>query len=170
MAREEMRVIKYPYRGFCFLIDSDGTALGRVPVDVALTKSQDQALDLVEINKHATVPVFKIMDYGKHKFKQTKIEQAAKAKQSVNKMKEIKFHPKTSQHDYSYRMEQAKEFLEKGFRVRVVVEYHGREMAYLGYGKHHLDNLKTDLAEAGTVEQDIKMMDRNMSMIFSPKK
>lgn len=170
MARDEMRVIKFPYRGMCFLINSDGTAIGRVPVDYALSKSQEQSLDLVEINAMANPPVFKIMDYGKYKFKAAKTEHAAKAKQSIQKMKEIKLYPKTSSHDYSYRMEQAKEFLQKGFKVRVVVEYRGREMANLGYGRHHLDSMKTDLAESGQIEQDIKMLERNMSIIFAPKK
>lgn len=170
MARDEMRVIKFPYRGMCFLINSDGAPIGRVPVDFALSKAQDQSLDLVEINASANPPVFKIMDYGKYKFKATKTEHAAKAKQSVQKMKEIKLYPKTSEHDYSYRMEQAKEFLLKGFKVRVVVEYRGREMANLGYGRHHLEAMKVALVDSSQIEQDIRMMDRNMSMIFSPKK
>jgi translation initiation factor IF-3 len=152
------------------VIGASGEQLGTMPTQRALDTARSAGLDLVEVAPTARPPVCRIMDYGKFKFEQSKKTKAAKAKQHVIKIKEIKFHPSTDQHDYSYRVKHAMEFLEKGFKVKASMFFRGREMAHQDYGRRLLDQMLQDLADHAEVEQQIKMEGNNMSVMFAPKK
>ncbi|MDB5049309.1 MAG: infC, partial [Fibrobacteres bacterium] len=93
-----------------------------------------------------------------------------KAKQHIIKVKEIKFHPKTGENDYNYRLVQAKEFLEKGFKVKATVVFRGREMAHMEFGSRWLKKMVVDLAGIGLAETGSIQEGRNVTTIFGPVK
>ncbi|HLU70193.1 MAG TPA: translation initiation factor IF-3 [Fibrobacteria bacterium] len=148
------------------VVDADGTALGIISVPQALEKARERGLDLVEVSPTAAPPVCRIMDFGKYKFEIQKKQKASKAKQHVIKIKEIKFHPKTGENDYNYRLVQAKEFLEKGYKVKATVVFRGREMAHIEYGSRWLKKMAEDLEGVGVPETNSIQEGRNVTMIF----
>lgn len=136
----------------------------------ALAMARDEGLDLVEVSPNAKPPVCRVMDYGKYRFEQAKRAKQAKAKQHVVKMKEIKFRPKTATNDYNYRIEQAKDFLKDGMKVRLVMQFRGREIAHTDYGRRLMDQAKIDLADFGELEMDSRMEGNTMLAIYGPKR
>jgi translation initiation factor IF-3 len=110
------------------------------------------------------------MDFGKYKYEISKKQKASKAKQHVIKVKEIKFHPKTGENDYNYRLVQAKEFLEKGYKVKATVVFRGREMAHMEFGSRWLKKMATDLDGVGQAETGSIQEGRNVTTIFAPVK
>ena len=136
------------------LIDAGGSQLGIVDTGKAMQIAKESDLDLVEISPNAKPPVCRIIDYGKFRFEQTKKQKAAKAhQQSVGQIKEIKLHFQTAANDYRYRMVQAQEFLEKGFKVKVLVQFKGREISRMEFGHGLIDKAKEDLAPYGDIEE-----------------
>jgi len=152
------------------VIAADGSQSGVVETRRAQMMAKEAGLDLVEVSPMAKPPVCRIMDYGKYRFEQAKKTKVAKQKQHVVKMKEIKFHPKTAVNDYNYRVKQARDFLEDGMKVRLVVQFRGREMAHTDYGKRLLIQAKIDLADAGEIEMDARVEGNTIATIFNPKK
>lgn len=147
------------------LIDENRNQVGIVETYYAKRLAEDAGLDLVEISPNANPPVCQIMDYGKYKYALIKKEKEQKAKQFIVKLKEITFHPNIQKHDYSYRLKQAKEFLEQGHKVKASVLYRGREINYTQIGKDLLDNLATDLIGLAIIE-DQSFEGRTLSVIF----
>ena len=152
------------------VIDADGKQLGVLTVPVALEKARERQLDLVEVSPTAQPPVCRIMDFGKYKYEISKKAKASKAKQHIIKVKEIKFHPKTGENDYNYRLVQAKEFLDKGFKVKATVVFRGREMAHMEFGSRWLKKMAVDLAGIGLAETGSIQEGRNVTTIFAPVK
>ncbi len=152
------------------VIDADGKQLGVLTVPAALEKARERGLDLVEVSPTAQPPVCRIMDFGKYKYEVSKKQKASKAKQHVIKVKEIKFHPKTGENDYNYRLVQAKEFLEKGFKVKATVVFRGREMAHMEFGSRWLKKMAADLVGVGQAETGSIQEGRNVTTIFAPVK
>lgn len=152
------------------VIDADGKQLGVLTVPTALEKARERGLDLVEVSPTAQPPVCRIMDFGKYKYEISKKQKASKAKQHVIKVKEIKFHPKTGENDYNYRLVQAKEFLEKGYKVKATVTFRGREMAHMEFGARWLKKMAEDLGGVGQAETGSIQEGRNVTTIFAPVK
>jgi translation initiation factor IF-3 len=152
------------------VIDADGKQLGVLTVPVALERAKERGLDLVEVSPTAQPPVCRIMDFGKYKYEISKKAKASKAKQHIIKVKEIKFHPKTGENDYNYRLVQAKEFLEKGFKVKATVVFRGREMAHMEFGSRWLKKMVVDLVGIGLAETGSIQEGRNVTTIFGPVK
>ncbi len=152
------------------VIDHDGSQLGVLSVPVAMEKARERGLDLVEVAPNAAPPVCRIMDFGKYKYEIAKKLKASKAKQHIIKVKEIKFHPKTGENDYNYRLVQAKEFLGKGHKVKATVVFRGREMAHLDYGSRWLKKMAVDLEGVGAAESNSIVEGRNVTLIFAPAK
>lgn len=150
------------------MIDEKGNQIGIVSTFTARQEAISLGLDLVEINPNARPPVCKLMDFGKHKFELKKKEKEAKARQKVVEVKQISFHPNTQFHDYSYRLEQAKEFLKDGNKVKALVTFRGREMNFLSNGKEILDKMATDLNGLAIVEVAVGMEGRQMFVLFRP--
>ena len=151
------------------LVKDDGEQLV-IETHKALQMAKEAELDLVEVSPNAKPPVCRIMNYGKFRFEQMKRAKAAKAKQHTVKVKEIKLHPKTALNDYQYRMEQAKEFLKSGMKVRLVMQFRGREMAHMDYGRRLMDQARIDLAESGDLEMDARVEGNTMASIYTPKR
>lgn len=148
------------------LIDHDGTQIGIVPTSRALEIAKDRGLDLVEVAAKAKPPVCRIMDYGKFLYENSKKAKAAKKKQHQVHLKEMRFRPKTEEHDYQFKLKHIREFLEMGARVKAFIIFRGREMAHKEMGYRILDRLKVDLADMAEPEAESKMEGRHLSLMF----
>ena len=151
------------------LVKEDGEAI-IIETSKALQMAKDAGLDLVEVSPNAKPPVCRIINYGKYKFEQVKKAKAAKAKQHVVKLKEIKMHPKTAENDYMYRIKQAAEFLQDGMKVKLIMQFRGREMAHMDYGKRLMERAKEDLLQYGDLEMDSRVEGNTMLSIYGPKR
>lgn len=127
-------------------------------------------MDLVEISPNADPPVCKVMDYGKYLFEQNKKQQAAKKKQKLIQVKEIKFRPGTEEGDYQVKLRNLTKFLNEGNKTKVTIRFRGREMAHREIGMELLKRVENDLEELAAVEQFPKMEGRQMVMVMGPKK
>ncbi len=136
----------------------------------AIAEARGRGLDLVEIAPKAQPPVCKIIDYGKFLYEQKKRAHEAKKKQVTVQVKEIKFRPGTDDHDYKYRMEHARQWLEEGDKVRAAIAFRGREMSHRELGAKILKRLTEELADMADVEVAPKMEGYQMFTILSPKK
>ena len=139
-------------------------------VEQALNLAVEQGMDLVEIAPNAEPPVCRIMDYGKYRFEQAKKGQAAKKKQKVTHVKEIKFRPGTEEADYQVKMRNVRRFLEAGDKVKITLRFRGREMAPQELGVEMLKRVRDDLIDEAVVEQMPKMEGRQMTMMVNGKK
>lgn len=150
------------------LIDENGNQVGVVDTRVAQSKANEVGLDLVEVSPTANPPVCRIMDYSKFKFEKQKKEKSNKTSQP--KLKEIKFHSNTGDNDYSYRMDQAKKFFEKGHKVKFSIRFRGRENSHKDLGFKLFDKIKEDLNDSASVDSDYQLERSNLHMILTPIK
>ncbi len=151
------------------LIGAGGEMLGVVtPLD-ALKLAQEAGLDLVEISPNAAPPVCKIMDYGKYKYEQQKKENAARKKQKVIVIKEIKLRPSIDKHDLAVKMRQVLAFLADGDKVKFTMQFRGREMAHQDIGRKVFDGIVAELGDSVKFEQYPRMEGRNLVAMVIPK-
>ena len=135
----------------------------------ALRLAEEKGYDLVEVSPQATPPVCKIMDYGKYKYELSKKAKDAKKKQRFWQLKEMRFRPKTEDHDYTFKMRHIREFLSQGNKVKVMVGFRGREMSHKEFGQRIMERLQSDLTDVGVVEHKPKMEGRSLTMTIMPK-
>jgi translation initiation factor IF-3 len=152
------------------LVGEEGEALGIVSIREALLKAEEAELDLVEIAPTASPPVCRIMDYGKHKYRESKKQHEAKLKQKQIQIKEVKFRPATDENDYQVKLKNLIRFLGEGDKAKITLRFRGREMAHQEIGLEQLKRVEADLADHGVVEQFPKMEGRQMVMVLAPKK
>ncbi len=152
------------------VINQDGESIGIITTAEAQQMATEAGLDLVEVAPNATPPVCRIMDYGKYKYEKSKKAKEAKKKQHTVHLKEIKFHPKTEEHDYSFKMDHARKFLLKGDRVKATVVFRGREITHIDFGRKILERFNEDISDIATSEQLYRMEGRNMISIYLPDK
>jgi translation initiation factor IF-3 len=152
------------------LIESDGEMIGVVPITEARKRAEDQDLDLVLIANNPDNPVCKIMDYGKFMFEQSKREKEARKTQKVTEVKEVGMKLTTEDHDLNVKTKNANRFLQDGDRVKVLIKFRGREMAYQSQGYVLMDKFAQLCAENGQVDRPPKVEGRNMVMYLAPKK
>jgi len=138
-----------------------------LPLEAALAKAQEFGLDLVEVSPMAKPPVCKIMDYGKFKYETKKKANEAKKKQTVVKLKEVKFRPKTEEHDYAFKTKAIREFLAEGNKARVTVMFRGREITHREIGQAILRRIETELKDIAVVEQTARLEGRLLFMILA---
>jgi translation initiation factor IF-3 len=150
------------------VIGPEGEQLGVLQIEAALSKAAEFGLDLVEVSPMAKPPVCKIMDYGKHKYQEKKRANEAKKKQTVVKLKEIKFRPKTEEHDYQFKVRQVRDFLEEGNKARITVMFRGREITHREIGQNILKRVETDLKDIAITEQPSRLEGRLLFMIIAP--
>lgn len=124
----------------------------------------------MEISPNASPPVCRVMDYGKFLYEQGKQRAAAKKKQKLVQIKEIKFRPGTEEGDYQVKLRNLIRFLEEGDKVKITVRFRGREISHQELGVRMLERLQLDLSNYGTVEQFPKMEGRQLVMMISPGK
>ena len=152
------------------LIDAQGNMIGVVPTREALARAEEAGLDLVEIAPTAAPPVCKILDYGKFKYEAQKKANAARKKQRVIEVKEIKMRPGIDDNDYNIKMKKVREFIDEGDKVKVTMRFRGREMAHQHLAMDILEKVKTEIADLAKVEQMPKLEGRQMIMVMAPLK
>jgi len=151
------------------VIADDGAQLGILPTHEALRMAEERGLDLVEISPRAFPPVCRIMDYGKYKYEQAKKKQQARKHASTVEIKEIKFRPKTEEHDMDFKVKHVRRFLEEGNKVRLVVVFRGREITHPQTGMAVLNRVVEATTDIAGVEVTPNMEGRRMVMIIAPK-
>ncbi len=145
-----------------------GEQLGILPIEQALRMAQENGFDLVEVSPLAKPPVCKIMDYGKFKYTEKKKQSEAKKNQVVVQLKEVKFRPRTEEHDYDTKIRKIREFLEESNKARVTVMFRGRELSHRELGSKVLERIVADLKEVAVIEATARMEGRQMFMILAP--
>ena len=144
--------------------------VGVLSRDEALALAEEDGLDLVEIQPTADPPVCRIMDYGKFKFEAQKKANAAKKKQKIVEIKELKFRPTTDDGDYNIKLRNLRRFLEEGDKVKVNIRFKGREMAHQELGMQMAARIEKDLADEVVIEQRPRLEGRQMIMMVAPKR
>ena len=143
--------------------------LGIMPTHEALRLAEEKGLDLVEISPRAFPPVCRIMDYGKYKYEEAKKKQQARKKASTVETKEIKFRPKTEEHDMDFKVKHVRRFLEAGNKVRLAVVFRGREITHPQTGMAVLNRVVERCGDLATVEATPNMEGRRMIMVIAPR-
>ncbi len=149
------------------LIGENGDQVGIVETSKALQMADEAGLDLVEVAPNARPPVCRIMDFGKYRYEQSK--KAKKGRQHTSQLKEIRMRVRISDHDYQFKVKHAEKFLEERHKVRVAVEFRGRENAHRDLGRELLKRVETDLQNVGSVETPARDEGRNVVLIMAPK-
>ena len=132
--------------------------------------AQQQELDLVEISAAADPPVCKIIDYQKYVYQQKKKAKELKANASKVVIKEIRFGPQTDEHDFQFKLNHAKSFLQEGSKVKAYVFFRGRSILFSEQGEKLLLRFAVELEEYGKAEQMPKLEGKRMIMMIAPVK
>ncbi|MFC2157303.1 translation initiation factor IF-3 [Acidobacteriota bacterium] len=152
------------------IIDEEKNQLGILPIEKALALAQESGLDLVEVAPQADPPVCRVMDYGKFLYEQHKKEHEAKKHQKQIQIKEIKFRPKISIHDYSFKVKHVLRFLNEGNKVKITVMLRGREKAKPELAHKILDRVFEDTKEIGQQDGGRRTQSWAVSALLSPVK
>lgn len=152
------------------VIDAEGNFLGIMATYEALKIAQEQGLDLVEVNARATPPLVKIIDYGKFKYEEKKKLSEQKKNQKVQELKEISFRPNTDENDLNHKLQQAKEFLADGNKIKFTVKFRGREITHPELGRAKLEWIIQQLSSLIAPSPSISLEGKFMSMLVTPSK
>lgn len=139
-------------------------------IDTALRMADEIGLDLVEIAPDANPPVCKIMDFGKYKYEIAQKAREARQNQTHIVVKEVRMRPKIESHDYETKRAHIEKFLRGGDKVKITMQFRGREQTRPELGYKLLQKLAQDISEFGFVEFAPKQEGRNMTMVLGPTK
>ncbi len=154
------------------IIDEEGNQLGIMTPEDGLRDANERGLDLVEVAPNASPPVCRIMDYGKYRYQQSKRAKESKKNQHTVVVKEVKYRPKIDEHDYQYKTNHVREFLNGGNKVKVTIMFRGREMAHPEYGQEIIQRVADEVKDLCSNEVNAKtcrLEGRQMSVVLSPK-
>jgi len=135
----------------------------------AIKLAQEAKLDMVEVAPNTTPPVCRIMDFTKFKYDQERKEREARKHQRGGHLKEIRLKPKIEEHDYLFKINHIKRFLEHKDKVKVALIYRGREMAHPEFGERVIDRVIKDLSGVADIEKGPFKEGRSIIIFFSPK-
>ncbi len=152
------------------VIDDNGEQLGIMTPEQALAIAQERELDLVEVAPSTTPPVCRIMNYGKFQYQKSKRAHDAKKHQKLVVLKEVKFRPRTEEHDFQFKKEHILRFLTEGNKAKATVVFRGREMTHQEIGQRLMERLLVELGENVEVEKAPKMEGHALVAILAPKK
>ena len=152
------------------LIGHTGDQGGVVDIDTAVKMADEVGLDLVEIAPDANPPVCKIMDFGKYKYEIAQKAREARQNQTHIVVKEVRMRPKIENHDYETKRAHIEKFLKGGDKVKVTMQFRGREQTRPELGYKLLQRLAEDVALFAFVEFAPKQEGRNMTMVLGPTK
>jgi translation initiation factor IF-3 len=152
------------------VIDENGEQLGILAPFEALKLARERGLDLVEVSANAVPPVCRIQDYGRFLYEKEKSERAAKKKQKVITVKEVKFSVTVDEHDYQTKKNKAVRFLADGDKVKASLRFRGRQMAHRDLGYNIINKLIQDIGDAGIVEFMPRMEGTILHAIIAPAK
>ena len=152
------------------MIGPNGENLGVVPTKDALKIAVEAELDLVEVASNAEPPVCRVMDFGKFLYERTKKEREARKAQTKIEIKEIRLRPKTNEHHRSFKVRDARRWLDDGMKVKVTVRFRGREITYPELALEDLREIAEDLADISAIEQAPNLEGKVMNMVLAPIK
>ncbi len=150
------------------VLDSNGGMIGIMPTAQALRRAEQAGLDLVEITPNAQPPVCKIMDYGKFRYEESIREKNARKAQKSAQVKEIKFRPGTDTGDIDHKLRQIREFLGDGHKVKLTLQYRGRENVHKELGEDLIGRVLDTLKDECTIEQAPKTLGRILGCLIGP--
>lgn len=150
------------------LINHLGEQVGIVSLQEAMALADEAGLDLVEVVPGASPPVCKIINYGKFRYDQTKREKESKKAQHQVKIKEVKIKPNIDPHDFDTKLRHAREFIEKGHKVKITCTFRGREMMHPEFGEKLLRKMCDTLEDIATPEVPQKMLGRILTIVLAP--
>lgn len=152
------------------LIGDDGSQLGVVSAEEARNIAYEAGLDLVVVSENADPPVCRVMNYDKFRYEQKKKTQEAKKKQTTVETKEIKFRPKTDEHDLNFKINHIKKFLAAKNKVKLTMRFRGREIVYCEtIGVDAMNKVAEALADDAVILQEPRMEGRQLVMFVGPK-
>ena len=149
------------------VIDEEGEQLGVMPTPQALRLAQERGFDLVEVAPMSSPPVTKILDYGQFKYEQARKEKEARKHQRSVDFKEVRLRVKIGKGDFDTKVKRAIRFLEDGDRVKVTVQFRGREVSHAYIGRDLLTRFAEQVAEHGAVDRAPVLEGRSMSMVLT---
>ena len=148
------------------ILGTTNEQLGVMKLPDALRRAQSLGLNLVEVAPNATPPVCRIVDFGKYRYELSKQEKEKKS--AAGKLKEVKFRVNIDGHDYHTKVRRAEEFLDKGYKLKVHLQFRGREMAHQELGMALMQRVKVDLNTMAHVEMEPKLVGKSIGMTLSP--
>ena len=153
------------------LIGPEGECIGVKSYAEAMKMAEDLDLDRGEISPTAKPPVCRVMDFSKFKYEKDKKDKEARKKQKVSQVKEVRFRPLIGDHDYQIKIEHAREFLAEGNKVRVRLQFRGREMVFKEKRMAEVfKKITEDLADIAKVEKPVEEMGRMAILFLTPSK
>ncbi|KKU63656.1 MAG: Translation initiation factor IF-3 [Candidatus Amesbacteria bacterium GW2011_GWA1_47_16] len=152
------------------LLREDGTQIGIVSKEEALSQASKDQLDAVEIAPNADPPVVKLIDYKKFLYQIAKREQAAKAAAKKVDLKEIRLTPFMAENDLQVKLDRGKEFLTEGHKLRVTVRFVGRQLGHKEFGPQMMARAVSALSDISQIDQDGKWIGRQFTATLSPVK
>lgn len=152
------------------MIGSDGSQLGIKTVPDALSLARSLDLDLVEVAPLANPPVCRIMDYGKYRYEESQRAKESRKKATHISVKEVKFRPKIGQGDFDTKVRHIIDFLNDGHKVKVTLQFRGREMAHPELGAKVLNGVAAQVGPLAKIESSPRLDGRSMTMVMAPEK
>jgi translation initiation factor IF-3 len=149
------------------VVDEEGNQLGVMPTPRALQLAQERGFDLVEVAPMANPPVTRLLDYGQFKYEQARKEKEARRHQKSVEFKEVRLRVKIGKGDFDTKVKRAIRFLDDGDRVKVTVQFRGREVSHAYIGRDLLDRFAERVAEHGQVDRPPVLEGRSMSMVMT---
>ena len=151
------------------VIDNKGAQVGIIKLKEALNLAEEKELDLLLISPDAKPPVCKLINYSQFKYEQQKKEKLARKSNKGNILKELKMSPKISDNDYNVRLKRGKEFLTKGFKLKMTIFFKGREIVHSGLGHDVINRYIEDIEEYGNADAPPVQAKRLITVVISPK-
>jgi translation initiation factor IF-3 len=151
------------------VIDENGEQLGVLATREAVRMAGERDLDLVEVAPLASPPVCKMMDFGKFKYQQSKRLQQSHKKQRGGQLKEVKLRPKISEHDFTFKLKKAEEFLSSGHKVKVILMFRGREIAHPEFGQRIIGKFIESSSVLGQVDSAPRSEGKVIVAVLSPR-
>ena len=152
------------------VVDEEGGQVGVMPPEQALAIAQQRELDLVEVAPSANPPVCRIMNYGKFQYQQSKRAHEARKHQKHVVLKEVKFRPRTDEHDFQFKKKNILRFIEEGNKAKATVVFRGREMSHQEIGRRLMERLMAELKDLVLIEREPRMEGYALVTILAPRK
>lgn len=152
------------------LIDDQAKQIGVISIEEARTMAQESGKDLIEVVSKASPPIVKLIEFSKFKYQESKKDRANRKGDKGSELKELQFTPFIGQGDYDNRVNRAKEFFSSGNKIKISVEFKGRQKARPEFGHALVARFKIAVAEYGEIESEPKMLGKYLFAIFKPIK
>ena len=152
------------------MINEEGKLAGIVETREALLAASSKRLDLVEIVPGETPPICKIMNYSKYRYEQEKKDKEARKHRRIGELKEVRMRSTIGEHDFDVKSRYIQEFLETGRKVKITVNFKGRETSHADLGRKVLETIKENFSSIASCDQEPRLEGYRMTMLLVSKK